>query len=344
MLTLTENIVDSVSRVIDEVSLRFLAIRSGKLVLSRNLLPAENLLEVLKGVCSGKVCLARITTDNVEGSLLVYRGGVVAAYSKVGNLESSGMSSFKEILARLNVSGGRISIYEIPLEELTSRYPDLARLIEESSRARPPVEAAPTPAPPKEVSRMPGDLGRELTDLIRELGLPVTSVSTNIERDRAIVRASWVGAQRYQLSLALAAVKVLSSRGLYVKRIELVSESGVTPSITFPVGSSIALNFDSPDAMKVAAAVAEICLGRGFYVDGFDYKLRRGSLSVRLEVVVPYNRIVSLSSNMYERIPKELAEELRRKLFEMLGGRVEVRVLAAINTLQGYLEYEGKAP
>jgi len=361
---LTEDIIDTVSRVIDEMSLRFLALRSGKLILSRDLLPAENLLEVLRDVCRGKTCLARITTDNVEGSLLIYGGGVIAAYSKVGNVESSGRTSLKELLARLNVGGGKISAYEIPLEELISRYPELTRLIEESSRARPPVEVptptppkevpkeapkippveAPTPTPPREVPKISKDLGGELIDLIGELNLPVSSASIDIEKDRAVVRASWTGAQRYPLSLVLAAVKVLSGRGLYVRRIELVSESRATLPTIFPVGPRVTLNFDSPDAMKVVATVAEICLKKGFYVEDIDYKLRRGSLSMKLEVIVPHNRIADLNPEMYWRIPRELAEEVRKKLLEMLGGKVEIKVLAMISTLQGYLEYEGKAP
>lgn len=340
---MTEDIIDTVSRVIDEMSLRFLALRSGKLILSRDLLPAENLLEVLRDVCRGKTCLARITTDNVEGSLLIYGGGVIAAYSKVGNVESSGRTSLKELLARLNVGGGKISAYEIPLEELISRYPELTRLIEESSRARPPVEA-PTPTPPREVPKISKDLGGELIDLIGELNLPVSSASIDIEKDRAVVRASWTGAQRYPLSLVLAAVKVLSGRGLYVRRIELVSESRATLPTIFPVGPRVTLNFDSPDAMKVVATVAEICLKKGFYVEDIDYKLRRGSLSMKLEVIVPHNRIADLNPEMYWRIPRELAEEVRKKLLEMLGGKVEIKVLAMISTLQGYLEYEGKAP
>lgn len=342
MLALAGNALDSVSRAVDEVSLRLLALRRGKLILLKDVLPAESLLEVLGDLCRGRICLARVAAGDVDGSLLVYRGTVVAAYSKVGELESSGTASFKELLARLSLSGGKVTVYEIPPEELSSRYPDLVKSIEEGVKLRPPVEA-PTPAPPREV---PKDLDKELAEAVRALGLPIASTSISVEEGRAVIRASWAGQPRYPLSIVLAAVKVLSEKGQQVRRIELVSEGRAVPSALLPIPTRprIALSFDPPEAMKVVAAVAEICLKRGFYVEELDYKLRKGSLSLRLDVVVPYSRVAGVSPDTYGRIPKELAEETRRKLLELLGGKVEVRVSATISTIQGYVEYEGKAP
>jgi len=128
--------MDHLSRAIDELTLRLLALRRGSLILLKDRALVEDLSLALNELCRERVCLVRVAVNDFEGSLLVYKGEVIVAHSRTGRSELSGSPSFKEILSRLQVAGGRILVYEIPPEELASRYPDVVKQIEERLKPR----------------------------------------------------------------------------------------------------------------------------------------------------------------------------------------------------------------
>lgn len=169
--------VDRLSKVVDELTLRMLALRRGSLVLLKDSALNENLSLVLNELCREKVCLVRVTANDFEGSLLVYRGAAITVYSKVGELELSGSLSLKEILSRLQAAEGRVMVYEIPPEEFASNYPDVVKQVEESLKPRLAIEV-PTPASPREEWV---NLSKELTDAARVAGLPVSSTTVVID-------------------------------------------------------------------------------------------------------------------------------------------------------------------
>jgi len=194
---------------------------------------------------------------------------------------------------------------------------------------------------PKEVQV---DLSRELAEAAKAVGLLLSSMTLTIDEERAVIRASWAGSSHYPVSLALVAAKLLHDRGRYVKRIEVISESAVTPSLPTPSRPRVALSLGSPEVSRLLAIVADSCFKRGYYVEGIDIKLRRGPPALRLEVLVPHSRAVRTEPSSYKRIPQELADEIRREVLEVLKRDAEVRVLAVVSTARGTEEYEGRAP
>lgn len=343
-LALAEDVVDRVSRLLDETSLRFLALRRGTTLLSRAIRPGEDIVGVLRSLCADKLCLARVDGEGLEGTLLIWRGTIAASYSRLGGVETSGSSSLRTLMEAAS-RGGRLTVFELPQSEFASIYGDVVRLLE-GVRPRVPTEAPPVRAPSEKERE---DIALSIARLARSLDLPVASASVLIEGRRAHARFVLAGDVRYSFSLALLVIKELATRGLQVSEVEVAAEpeGARRPAAE---GRRVALRVEVENLviMRVLAAIAEISIERGIYVEKLEYRVRRGlwrgeHLLVELTVVYPWSRIASLSPDSYWKIPEELAREAQRRIQRIWGDRVEVLVRTILQTPQGPLWYEGRA-
>lgn len=326
-------VLDYASRLMDETSLRLIALLKGTVVRMSDIKPGSEITEVFTESCSDRLCFIRIINNKFEGSILVSDGYAVAAYLKKEFREILGYEALKELSNLLNEAGGSIVIYELPAEEVAKAYPDVFSKL-----------AKPTYAPEEAVAgALPRDLGEKIIRELRHAGLTLSSVIVELAGDEVKVEVSWVEVISYLPTLTLYVIKELTSRGIEFKKLVLVSrvlsrESGRVVETRHSSMSASDMNI-----WRSLATVADAMAELGFLVDELNYKLGKDVLKLELSVVVPYGRISQMDSVYYRKLPYIVAEDILRKLTRVWKGRVEVRVLASIRTLQGYVEYEGRA-
>ncbi|MEM1815651.1 MAG: hypothetical protein QXZ37_06425 [Sulfolobales archaeon] len=326
------------SDAIDEMSLRLDALLRGSIILIKNVTTGEDIVKFLTNVCAEMLCFASVRIREAEGSVLVMRGVLVAAYFKSLGRDVSGVEALDKIIEEAKTHGGEVVVYELQERDFEVKYADVVRRIKEH-RATPPK-----PPHPRVSIENVFDIQVRLLSELKAQGLPLSYL--HIEHKDGVIKlvVDWVGSTRYPIHVALAVIKELVERDLYFKRVELESRVKEHTSGRILETSRSYIETDEPALWRSLATILRTSSKLGFFIEKLDYKLKKDHLKLSIDIVVPLSKVVHLVPASYRNFSKDITKEVFKAVSEVWRGKIELKLTVSISTHQGYVEFEEKAP
>jgi len=344
----SDNVVDALSRRLDDVILMSRILLNGTVIASKTLKPSEKLLNIIKEQCKDGPCYAHLRLVSPTGAevgeakVFLYGGNVVACIMRVGDEKVYGVKAFSA-LSRLHAAGigsVRVIVYGFDLSLLEDdvreamvkgvSVPQPRREVETRREERLPKleKVAPTIAKPKpkevkvkeERKRVTepttiGDVKAYVTSKLQEVGIPVTN--TILAESKRYVVLDIICDEDSEIpppeNIVLAAVRhyieaLGESEAANKGKVRVTVHHKKTHSETYDLSKDVRI-------WKLLGAIPEVLWKHSLYVDKLKYKIKRGgrleiSLTLKRHGIYSTANIHDVTREIYERLKGEWGENL----------------------------------